>query len=138
LENGDINANISKFLNKYGWAIRYNDVVLVGSANQLAREGLAGYVRLLLEATKLLRLCGRKDVSVLPAPFVLLGGSQDQNLIRSILDLHAWIRISGLDPGGVLNDSLDVVEHNIRASTGEQIQPVTTVTYKLLGHMCVQ
>jgi hypothetical protein len=103
--------------------------VLISSANQLAREGLAGYVKTLLDASNLLRTKVPGCI-VLPAPFVLLGGTMDPHLIRAIFELHAWVRISGVDPDGVLNDSFAVIEHNIRANQGDRIQPIRMV-YKL-------
>jgi hypothetical protein len=130
-ENGDMGTNVSSFLAKYADLIRNKDVMLISSAEQLAREGLAGYVRSYLETAKQLRLGSRKDCTVLPAPFVLLGGSADQHLFRAILEFHAWIRICGADADGVLNDSFGVVEHNIRSSPGCGSQTLMSVTYKI-------
>jgi hypothetical protein len=105
--------------------------VLISSAEQLAWEGLAGYVRSYLETAKQLKLGSRRDCTVLPAPFVLLGSSTDQHLLRVILEFHAWIRISGADADGVLNDSFGVIEHNIRSSPGNGSQTLMSVTYKI-------
>jgi hypothetical protein len=126
MENGDIGTNIRAFLAKHGSAIKSGDLVLISSANQLAREELAGYVRTLLDASNLLRTGGR-GCTVLPAPFVLLGGTADPHLIRAIFELHAWVWISGMDPDGVLNDCFAVFEHNIRANQGDRIQPLRMV-----------
>jgi hypothetical protein len=77
-------------------AIVNGDIVLIGSASQLAREGLVGYVDSLLEAANRVRLNSRRECVVLPAPFILLGGSTNppplcKGLVGfSCLDKNEW------------------------------------------------
>jgi hypothetical protein len=126
MENGDMMNYVSKFLSKFGSAIKNRDVVLVASANQLVREGLVGYVKSFLDVAELIRLGNRRECCVLPAPFLLLGSCADAILIRYILEFHAWVRICGIDPEGVLNDAF-----GIRQSPGEKIGKMQDATYKL-------
>jgi hypothetical protein len=131
MENSDIGSNIGKFLALHGNAIKPGDTILVSSASQLGREGFAGYVRSYQEAVKLLKLGNRRTCNILPAPFILLGGCTDPNLGRLILEFQAWIRISGVDPDGVLNDAFAVVEHHIRSSPGKKQGKLPDVTHKI-------
>jgi hypothetical protein len=110
---------VSNFLIKYGTAIGKNDTILVGSANQLLKEGLEGYASSLLDTMDRLVAGPRRECRVLPAPFFLLSGCNEPLLLKNMLDLHAWIRMSGLDPDGVLNDTFGVIEHTIKNSPGE-------------------
>jgi hypothetical protein len=105
-------------------------VILLASATHLLREGVAGYIDSYLDTVDRIKIGNRKNILVLPAPFVLMGGCKDPLLLRGIFDFHAWIRISGVDPDGLLNDALGVVEHRIRAEGGEPMQ-WSPVHYKL-------
>jgi hypothetical protein len=111
---------ISNFMQKFGKEIGKNYVVLIGSATQLVREGLEGYIGSLLSSMDRLSL-GRVGCRVLPAPLVLLGGSKNSLLLKNLIDLCAWIRLSGLDPDGLLDESLGTVEQIIRRLPGETI-----------------
>jgi hypothetical protein len=118
-------------LSKHANLIVNRDIVLIASACQLQREGLVGYIGSYIETVKQVRLGNRKDGTVLPALFVLLNGSNDPQLLRSIIEFHAWVRISGADADGVLNDSFGVIEHHIRSSPGSRSQTLMSVTYKI-------
>jgi hypothetical protein len=120
-EGEDLLQSISKFLVKYGHAIGNKDVVLVGSANQLLREGLEGYVASVLDAIDRLSVGSRKNCTVLPAPVILLEGCKEQLLIKYMFDFHAWIRISGIDRAGVLNDAMGTIEHYLLFSQHEKV-----------------
>jgi hypothetical protein len=76
-ENGNLLTMVSSFLVKHSTVVVNGDIVLVGSASQLAREGLVGYVNSLLETTNRVRLGSRRECVVLPGPFILLGGCTD-------------------------------------------------------------
>jgi hypothetical protein len=112
---------VSGFLLKFGNLIQKDDVILVGSANQLLREGLEGYVGSLLDTMDRLSVGIRSGCKILPAPIILLDGCGEEQLIKNIIDLHAWIRLSGVDSEGVLNDTMGVIEHNIRSSKRDTI-----------------
>jgi hypothetical protein len=79
---------------------------LVASASQLAMEGLAGYVDSYLEARSKLLLTTRMDITVLPAPFLLAEDCSNTSLLRSMIEFQSWVKISGVDPDGVLNDAM--------------------------------
>jgi hypothetical protein len=83
-EGEDLLQSRSKFIVKYGHAIGSKDVVLVGSANQLLREGLEGYVASVLDAIDRLSVGPRKNCMVLPVPFILLEGCEEQLLIKFV------------------------------------------------------
>jgi hypothetical protein len=122
---------VSKFLAKFGNNITGQDTLLILSLTQLGREGFSGYVRSFQDTAKLLKLGSRRELSILPAPFVMLGGCSDPVTLRNILEFHAWTRISGVDPEGVLNDAFAVVEHHIRASPGSKIEKMLDMTVKI-------
>jgi hypothetical protein len=124
-------TNVSKFLAKHGNIITGRDTVLVSSLTQLGREGFPGYVRSFQDTAKLLKIGNRKGINILPAPFVMLGGCSDPITLRSILEFHAWTRISGVDPDGVLNDAFAVVEHHIKASPGNKIEKMLDMSVKV-------
>jgi hypothetical protein len=63
----------------------------------------------------------RKNCTVLPAPFILLEGCKEQLLIKNMFDFHAWIRISGIDRAGVLNDAMGTIEHYLLFSQKEKM-----------------
>jgi hypothetical protein len=121
---------VGKFLSKFGSAIKNKDIVLIGSATHLLREGVVGYVDSLLESIAKIVAGPRGECTVLPAPFVLVGGCRDPGLLRNILDFHAWIRISGMDPDGVLNDAMGVIEHRI-SSGSDPVVHWSPVHYRL-------
>jgi hypothetical protein len=121
-EGGDLMTLVSNFLMKYGSAIKGGDVVLIGSANQLLREGLEGYVGSLLDTMDRVSVGSRNGCTVLPAPFILLGGCENPLLIKYIMDLHSWVRLSGVDGDGILNDTYAVIEHHIKNSQRETKQ----------------
>jgi hypothetical protein len=131
MENGDLSAIASKFLARYGNFVGKDDLFLIASASQLGREGVMGYVDSFLETQDILMLGSQKNCRVLPAPFILLGGCGNNSLIRAILEFHACVRISGLDPEGVLNDPMGVVEHHIRSSPGSKGEPMQDHYLKL-------
>jgi hypothetical protein len=79
LENGEMQRNVGCFLSKYGLVVRGTDLVLVASATQLVLEGLAGFIDSYLEVAKQIRLGSQRGVVVLPAPFMLLGGTRDNH-----------------------------------------------------------
>jgi hypothetical protein len=112
---------VSKFLIKYGDAIRKEDVILISSATQLAKEGLEGYVTSILDTADRLQVGSRMGCRVLPCPFVLLGGNVLPALTNAILDFQGWVRLSGFDVEGVLNDSFGVIEHAFSTETGEKL-----------------
>jgi hypothetical protein len=117
-ENGDMLSMVSGFLVKYGNAIISKDLILIGSASQLMREGLQGYVGSFLDTVDRLSMGSRMGCSVLPAPFIFLGGVPIPMLVNAVLDFHAWVRICGLDNDGVLNSAFGVVEDIIATEMG--------------------
>jgi hypothetical protein len=120
-ENGDLLSMVSKFLIRYGAGIKNKDIILIGSASQLAREGLEGYVASVLDCMDRLSVWSRSGCKVLPCPFVLLGGNNVPLLTNAILDFHGWVRLSGMDAEGGLNDSFGVIEHAFSHEEGEKV-----------------
>jgi hypothetical protein len=129
-EGEDLLQMTSNFLLKYGSAIVDNDVILIGSANQLLKEGLTGYIGSILDTMDRVCVGPRFGCTILPAPFILLGGCDDPQLVRSIMDFHAWIRLSGVDRGGILSDALAAVERHI-LSSGSAKYTWTSISYKI-------
>jgi hypothetical protein len=130
MENGNLFSMVDRFLSKYSSSITSTDIVLLASASQLLREGVAGYIDSLLDTANLVAIGPRKGCLVLPAPFILTGTCKDASLLRNIFDFHAWVRIGGIDPDGLLNDAMGAVEHCIRASM-EPVVHWSPVHYRL-------
>jgi hypothetical protein len=63
------NEDLLSFVLKYGSIVLNRDPILIVSASQLD-----GYMEYFLEASSRLQLGSRKDCTILPAPFILLGG----------------------------------------------------------------
>jgi hypothetical protein len=59
------------------------------------------------------------------------GGCENTPFIRATFEFHAWVRICGLDPDGILNDAFGVVEHQVRNSPGEKAGPLHDACFKL-------
>jgi hypothetical protein len=49
---------------------------------------------------------------------------------KNVLDFHAWVRLSGLDPDGLLNDAFGVIEQCMKKSTGD-VKTWAGLNYKL-------
>jgi hypothetical protein len=121
-EGLDLLPMVSNFLIKYGNAISNKDTVLIGNANQLLKEGLEGYIGTLLDTVDRIAVGSRSGCTVLPAPMILIDGCADPFLLKSIMDLHAWIRIYGVDRSGSLNDAMGTIDHFIQSAKGELVQ----------------
>jgi hypothetical protein len=109
-ENGELMPMVSNFLLKYGSEIGKKDLIFIGSASQLLREGVEGYISSLLDAMDRLSVGDRRECKVLPAPLILLNGCSEPMLIRALLELHDWVRMSGLDGDELLNDPFGAIE----------------------------
>jgi hypothetical protein len=130
-ENYTMADNVASFTRKFGNIVKPGDVVLISAVGQLAVEGLAGYISSYLDVkSKLLGMSGGGCV-VLPAPFLLADKCEDMSLIRSILEFHSWIRISGIDPDGIFNDALGALEHFFNQSPGGREVKVQDIHYML-------
>jgi hypothetical protein len=71
-----------------GWRLAAGSVILLSAASHLARVGLTAYVNDFFDcANKLKHFTG---MDVRPAPIMLMGGTNDKILIRSLIDLAAW------------------------------------------------
>ena len=71
-----------------GWRPRAGSIALLCSASHLARVGIEQYVTDYLAASLMLRQ--KLGVETGPAPMLLLGGTDDKILIRSLVDLATW------------------------------------------------
>jgi hypothetical protein len=77
-----------------GVALPAGSVILVSSVSDLARQGVSGYTE---ELTRTIRILREKQgkigskVQVAAIPPVLLGGVNSFNLMRSILEVEAWV-----------------------------------------------
>jgi len=73
-----------------GNVIKVGSLLVISSASHLAEVGLAGYTEELVRATKFLLNSFENKVSVRLGVPLLLDGSDDPVLIRSLCDLVAW------------------------------------------------
>jgi len=77
-----------------GVALPAGSVILVGSVSDLARQGVSGYTEELARTVRILREKQEKKgckAQVGAVPPVLLGGVNSFNLMRSILEVEAWV-----------------------------------------------
>jgi hypothetical protein len=77
-----------------GVVLPTGSVILVGSVSDLARQGVSGYTEELARTIRILREKLEKKgskVQVGAMPPVLLGGVNSFNLMRSILEVEAWV-----------------------------------------------
>jgi hypothetical protein len=65
-------------------------VLLLFSASHLANVGLAQYTVDLLDAIQKLKGSVGRDTSCLPLPPIILGGTENEDLVRSTFELIAW------------------------------------------------
>ena len=66
--------------------------ILFGSASHLANVGLAYYTEELVLVNKNLREMFSGEVVLLPCPFMLVEGSSNAALLRSIFELASWLK----------------------------------------------
>jgi len=78
-----------------GNAIKVGSLLVISSASFLAEVGLAGYAEELVRVTKFLLTSFENKVSVRMGVPLLLDGTNDPMLVRSMADLAAW-SIEGL------------------------------------------
>ena len=71
-----------------GWRLRPGSLILLSSASHLAHCGLEAYVNDFVLAAKTLQL--KTGAEIGPAPILLMGGTNDKLLIRSLVDLATW------------------------------------------------
>jgi hypothetical protein len=53
---------------------------------------------------------------------IFIDGCADPFLLKSIMDLHAWIRIFGVDRSGSLNDAIGTIDHFIQSAKGDKVE----------------
>ena len=71
-----------------GWRLRPGSLILLSSASHLAHCGVEAYVNDFVLAAKTLQL--KTGAEIGPAPILLMGGTNDKLLIRSLVDLATW------------------------------------------------
>jgi hypothetical protein len=130
-ENGELMTMVSNFLLKYGSAIGKKDLIFIGSASQLLREGVEGYISSLLDTMDRLSVGDRRECKVLPAPLILLNGCNEPMLIKALLELHDWVRMSGLDGDELLNDPFGAIELFIATNGNGETMEWSPAIHKL-------
>ena len=83
--------------------------ILFGSASHLANVGLAYYTEELVLVNKNLREMFSGEVVLLPCPFMLMEGSSNASLLRSIFELASWLKQVWGGDTYYLKASMDVV-----------------------------
>ena len=92
VENGSLAEIAGAFLDAVsGCAVGVGTVILLASASHLGAVGLAGYAEDLVRAAKLIMSALSNSVTVRAGPLVLLGGTDDPALIRSMAEMVGWI-----------------------------------------------
>ena len=74
-----------------GWSLAGGSVILLNSVSHLARVGVSAYVTDFFAAAQKIKQLTGADVR--PAPFILMGGTNDPVLIRSLVDLASWQKL---------------------------------------------
>jgi hypothetical protein len=105
-ENGSVSDLCDEFLRLLGnRRVPQGSTILIFSASHLANVGLAAYCSDLLKARdKIWKQTGNKTV-VGPLPPILLGGSNNAELIRNIFELVAWSNYFFKSDDNYLEDS---------------------------------
>ena len=93
VENGSVIELAEAFLGTVsGWPVRVGTVVMISSATRLAQLGLAGYAEEFVRATRMISASLARSVTVKAGPPVLLGGTDDPALLRSLFEFNSWIQ----------------------------------------------
>jgi len=71
-----------------GWQLAAGSVMLLSSVSHLASVGVSIYVDNFFECAK--KLKHATGIDVRPAPIILMSGTNDPLLVRSLVDLAAW------------------------------------------------
>ena len=94
IEGGTLAELATLFIDKLkGGSTPPGSVVLLGSATHLATVGSSGYAEDFVEASLRIGAVLHRSSVVAAAPMVLLDGSRDPALIRSIVEISAWLEI---------------------------------------------
>ena len=92
IEGAKLDELVEKFLCiTTGWRLPQGCLILIGSLSHLAEAGLAAYTQDLCSAVAKLTEGLRRAANIAPVPFILCETIMDPALIRSIVELYAWI-----------------------------------------------
>jgi hypothetical protein len=138
LDTGTIEELIDLFLKiSKNITVPEGTVILVGSVSLLARVGVHGYSSACINAKR--RLTGAiKGVVVIPFIPPPLGGCNDTEVIRSVIDTSIWL---GSIPGYALSETskglVDMVMDDIAAEVGGGGLPTMTDRSFFRSHLRV-
>jgi hypothetical protein len=91
VENCSLQEAAAEFIKKLGnRRVPPGSVILLLSATHLANVGLAQYTEDLLEASSKIKASVGKETICLPLPPLIMGGTDNVELVRSIFELMAW------------------------------------------------
>jgi hypothetical protein len=111
LENGslfDLADGLVELLG--GRQVAAGSVVLLSSASNMAAAGTAGYTQDLVAAIHHLRRNLGDHISYGPLPNILFNGSDDENLVRTNLEVGAWAAEAFKDCDALLSSSFKQLE----------------------------
>jgi hypothetical protein len=92
IEGGLLREIGTYFLDRLqGFAVPEGSVIVIGSVTHLMEEGRMGYTKALVTETIRFTKCFKGNVHVVPFLPPPLGGTNDPELIRSMLDILSWM-----------------------------------------------
>jgi hypothetical protein len=91
VENGSVLDLVETFLRKLGnRRVPAGSVILLFSASFLQQAGLELYTAELVQAEARIHAVIGKETIFQPLPPILLGGTEDSNLVRAMIELATW------------------------------------------------
>ena len=132
IEGGGLLELADKFISiMEGWTLPAGSLILLGSLSHLAAVGLAAYIEDLCAAVNRLANAFRRVVNVAPVPFIFAEDTSDQSLIRSVVELYAWIGASMKQCEGLSATAFQVALEGINYSGSGATQADFAGRYRL-------
>ena len=97
--------------------------------------GLAAYAEDLCAAVARLAAHFKQTVNISPVPFILCADTTDASLIRSIVELYAWINAAMADLGGLSAAAFHVSLEGLNYNGSGLVQHVHPMRYRLPSAM---
>ena len=117
LENGSLTELVDDFLAMTkGWRLLPGTVILATSTSHLARCGTAAYAASLAHNGGRVAKAFGSNVEWIPAVPILSCGTNNKELIRSLLEISNWVRFVLQDTSKTLAGSFGLLADTIRSN----------------------
>jgi len=130
-EDATIKDLVKLFLHTVrGYRLQPGSVVIVSSATHMAAGGISHYLDQLVQATEWLNNFTRGEVELVPGPPLLFEGCSSRQVIRTIVELAAWLAES-TGPVNSLADTFGETVRTLRNCSGGQMAALEPAYYIL-------